>query len=937
MNSFINRLCSLGWVVLVISACGGGGGGGSGKPTTITVIDGYIQGAIVCVDKNKNDSCDMGETQGKTDSDGKVTLDIPADDAGKFPIVAYVPATAIDKDDGKPVGTEYTMKAPADQTAKQTAIVSPLTTLVQHLVAHGGKSSAEATLQIKNTVGDPAVDYIADPEAKKTRAIAQILAKLMQDLPKSMPMVYAQSGVQKNETTNNILVNALPDLQEKAKLIINSDACKTNMASTECQSKILATANKDLLNYSLVRNQTTGGNYDKTECVNDNITGLIWEGKTSSGPRSGDTTYTNYTSTSIPQKEVGSSLSQSDIDAETNSIGYVRYVNSQSLCGFKDWRLPTLSELKTLVKAGVKPSIDTTWFPDTAQGVNFYWASDSGISIEDFDAGAKIRTTDGVESFAFRSDKDRIRLVRSDTSQAGSATSVDKGGVTQTATITSVKDGDKTLQNGDTANSQQLTLQGSYQGTLDPGYSVEVFVDGMNWDRASIDPVKKTWTSTKHMPWYGSLKIQVAVRRYEQVGPFPSIYNEYFGKYSDVFNVKIGNNLSQNNNPLSTWDEWVLTVSQVWRNVRSVVVTFVTELSDMVDGLVTRTLNNINPGNREPLSISSGFKTTGDKKVNIEYLGVNGQQIATDSIQLKVTAVGSVAQIPTIEAVTDISNKPIPKDASTSDTVLTVDGSLSAAIGKFYSVEVYDSGSNTAIPGAMRYNTDRTKWTFTPSATLSTGSHALTAAVVRVDSVSGARSKAAWNFTLTQPRLIKIGANGTALANQNAQWSDTGNEADGTRWDCILESDTGRMWEAKPKTPNQLRNADATFTYYIPNPRVSGSWVGLETTNGSCNSLPSGKKCNTQNYIEAVNSVGLCGKKDWRLPTQTDVDQQMKGFPKLYFPNLTWFWVESDNKTYGWYVEAYSTVNNEVGPVTYGTDDASEDYPVILVRNSPPN
>jgi len=436
------------------------------------------------------------------------------------------------------------------------------------------------------------------------------------------------------------------------------------------------------------------------------------------------------------------------------------------------------------------------------------------------------------------------------------------------------------------------------------------------------------------MPWYGLLNIQAVVKQRIQTGPFADVYKEYFGIYSEPFKVKIGNKLTPSSTQLSTWDEWVLTLSNVWRNVRTAVITFVADASDMVDGLVTRTLNNINPSNWEPLSISSGFKTTGDKKVNIEYLGVNGQQIATDSIQLKVTAVGSVTQIPTIEAVTDVLNKPIPKDASTSDTVLTVDGSLSAAIGKFYSVEVYDSGSNTAIPGAMRYNTDRTKWTFTPSAPLSTGSHALTAAVVRGDGVSGARAVSAWNFTLTQPRYIKIGANGTALANQNAKWSDTGNEADGTRWDCIQDSDTGRMWEVKPKTPNQLRNSDSTFTYYIPNPKIAGSWVGSETSNGSCNSLPNGKKCNTQNYIEAVNSVGLCGKMDWRLPTQTDVAQQVKGFPKPYFPNLGWFWVESDTPTNGWYVEAYSTVEAEVGPFTYGTDDPSDAASVILVRDS---
>ena len=71
MNTYLSRLCSVAFMLLVLSACGGGGGGGSSsyadgtptaktKPTTITVIDGYIQDAIVCVDKNTNGSCDAG-------------------------------------------------------------------------------------------------------------------------------------------------------------------------------------------------------------------------------------------------------------------------------------------------------------------------------------------------------------------------------------------------------------------------------------------------------------------------------------------------------------------------------------------------------------------------------------------------------------------------------------------------------------------------------------------------------------------------------------------------------------------------------------------------------------------------------------------------------------------------------------------------------------
>ena len=129
------------------------------------------------------------------------------------------------------------------------------------------------------------------------------------------------------------------------------------------------------MSYSLVPN-ASGGTYAKTECVKDNITGLIWEGKTASGTRAGSSTYTNYDSTASAQKSNGSNPTQAEIDASTNSMGYRNAVRASALCGFTDWRLPTVKELQTLVNYGVAspgPTIDTTWFPNT-QG-SYYWSS----------------------------------------------------------------------------------------------------------------------------------------------------------------------------------------------------------------------------------------------------------------------------------------------------------------------------------------------------------------------------------------------------------------------------------------------------------------------------------------------------------------------------------------------------------------------------------
>lgn len=49
----------------------------------ITVIDGAIQNANVCLDKNNNGVCDPGEPSVKTDATGKVTLKVDNAELGK--------------------------------------------------------------------------------------------------------------------------------------------------------------------------------------------------------------------------------------------------------------------------------------------------------------------------------------------------------------------------------------------------------------------------------------------------------------------------------------------------------------------------------------------------------------------------------------------------------------------------------------------------------------------------------------------------------------------------------------------------------------------------------------------------------------------------------------------------------------------------------------
>jgi hypothetical protein len=144
--------------VMALTACGGGSDAAAPAPapapaatTTavpVTVVDGAISNATVCLDKNLNGLCDAGEPTGKTDASGNVSLQVANADVGKYPVLAVIGTDAVDADHG-PITVPYTMQAPADKAA----VVSPLTTLVQTVISATGANSADAETSVKNQTG----------------------------------------------------------------------------------------------------------------------------------------------------------------------------------------------------------------------------------------------------------------------------------------------------------------------------------------------------------------------------------------------------------------------------------------------------------------------------------------------------------------------------------------------------------------------------------------------------------------------------------------------------------------------------------------------------------------------------------------------------------------------------------------------------------------
>jgi len=103
-------------------------------------------------------------------------------------------------------------------------------------------------------------------------------------------------------------------------------------------------------------------------CVKDNVTGLLWEVKTTDGgihDRNHVYAWGGVTAIGLnhPQSE---GVYLNDWDSLVNDS------NSNNFCGRSNWRLPNVTELFSIVNKGAQsPAIDTNYFPNTQS--NWYW------------------------------------------------------------------------------------------------------------------------------------------------------------------------------------------------------------------------------------------------------------------------------------------------------------------------------------------------------------------------------------------------------------------------------------------------------------------------------------------------------------------------------------------------------------------------------------
>ncbi|ENX3947540.1 hypothetical protein ACFO1C_002884 [Photobacterium damselae] len=234
---------------------------------TIKAIDGYLENAEVCIDRNNNNACDTNEKLTvKTDKNGEAK--ISKEDA-KFNIIVSAKASVTsDSDKSGKLGNDFQyIVSASDNTENKTISVTPFTTMAHTKDITLEALASELNLPLDTIAGDYVAQKENDENAQKVHAIARSITTT---LPTTIAAIDADKLVQTTADISKILDEKINNKEDLNNINIEFDEKGQAVSKEIYTTESYFAANEEMWAVSLNKAFATEEGIDHAKVISAN-------------------------------------------------------------------------------------------------------------------------------------------------------------------------------------------------------------------------------------------------------------------------------------------------------------------------------------------------------------------------------------------------------------------------------------------------------------------------------------------------------------------------------------------------------------------------------------------------------------------------------------------------------------------------------------------